>query len=98
LLITRGDIAHRGANRFVAELLFHQGEIDICGNQVTGNRMLQSVGMLLLCWDPGFTGNRLEQPEKLRAIKPSALLTGKEIVGAVIPTLPQPLAKGFEFI
>jgi hypothetical protein len=60
--------------------------------------MLQSVGMLLFFWHPGCTSNRPEQPKKLRAIKSSALLTGKEIVRAVIPSLSQPLTKCFEFV
>ena len=55
----------------MTELLFHQGEIDICRNQMTGNRMFESVGVPLFCWHPGFTGNRPKQPEKLRAIKSS---------------------------
>ena len=42
----------------MAKLLFHQGEIDICGNQMTGNRVFQSVGMLLFCRHPSFTCNR----------------------------------------
>jgi len=82
----------------VAKLLFHQGEIDICRNQMAGNRVLQNMGMLLFCWHPGCTSNRPEQPEKLRAIKPSALLTRKDIIRAVIRTLPQPFTKGFDFV
>jgi hypothetical protein len=35
------------------------------------------MGMLLFCWQTGFIGNRLEQPEELRAIKSPTLLTGE---------------------
>jgi hypothetical protein len=54
--------------------------------------------MLLLPPQSRFFGNRPEQPKELRAIQPSALLTRKEIIRAVIRTLPQPLTKGFEFV
>lgn len=74
----------------MAKLLFHQGEIDVRGNEMTGEGMLQCVGMPFFCRQTSFTGNRPEEPEELRPIKPSALLTGEQLVGAIGRTFSQP--------
>ncbi len=82
----------------MAELLFNQREIYICGNQVTGDRMLQSVRMPFFWGQSGRGGNRLEQPKELTAVQSAAFLRDEQEILAVIRTLPQPLAQGFQFI
>jgi len=52
--------------------------------------MLQCVRMALFCRQPGFAGNRPEEPEELSAIKPSSLLTGEQVVRAICRTFSQP--------
>lgn len=60
--------------------------------------MLQDVGMLLLSRQICCRRNRPKQPKELSSVKPSAFLTGEEVVRAVITSLAQPLPECFEFV
>ena len=72
------DITHSRANRLVPKLLFHQGEIYIRGNQVAGNRMLESMGVPLFRRQPSSRGNGLEEPKELAAVQSATFLRDEQ--------------------
>jgi len=72
------------------EGLFHKGEIDVACYKMRRQRMLQHMWMPLSWLKPGCLGDRLEHPEKLGAVKASALLRREQIARAVCGAFAEP--------
>ena len=72
------------------EGLFHKGEIDVACYKMRRQRMLQHMWMPLGWLKPGCLGDRLEHPEKLGAVKASALLRREQIARAVCGAFAEP--------
>ena len=72
------------------EGLFHKGEIDVACYKMRRQRMLQHMWVPLGWLKPGCLGGRLEHPEKLGAVKASALLRREQIARAVCGAFAEP--------
>src|SRR2546426_12158864 len=66
--IADSNVLHCRADGLVAQALPHQREVDVRGNQVAGQGVLEYVGMPLLRRQPGSLGAGAEDTKELRAV------------------------------
>jgi len=91
-------VLHRAPDGLVPEALFDQGEVNISRDEMRGQRVFEGVRMPLLWRKSDDFAARLEDAEKLRAVKPAALLRREKEIRPVSFALALPGPESHHFV